>query len=100
MGFSNQGFLQSGVLTVRGSYKQGFLQSGVYISVSYMTGLCLDIDIDRCSSGRCPDVDLDRCSLHIFYFNRSYTKCSLAYYIAFTYIILQHLQQIYSQASN
>ena len=49
----NQGFLQSGILTIRGSYNQGsynqgFLQSGVCISVSYMTHLCTVIDIDRC----------------------------------------------------
>ena len=40
--------IQSGVLTIRGSYNQGFLQSGVCISVSYMTHLCPVIDIDRC----------------------------------------------------
>ena len=43
------GVLQSGVLTIRSSYNQEFLQSGVYISVSYMTRLCLVIYIDRCS---------------------------------------------------
>ena len=48
-GSCNQGFLQSGVLTIRSSYNQEFLQSGVYISVSYMTRLCLVIYIDRCS---------------------------------------------------
>ena len=31
------------------SYIQGFSNSGVHISVSYMTGLCPDFDIDRCS---------------------------------------------------
>ena len=43
------GVLHSGVLTIRSSYNQELLQSGVYISVSYMTRLCLVIDIDRCS---------------------------------------------------
>ena len=72
-GSYNQGYLQSGVLTIRGSYNQGFLlsgflrsevltikgsydqrflrsgalQSGVQINVSYMTSLCADVDIDR-----------------------------------------------------
>ena len=63
-GFLQSGVLQSGVLTIsgltirglaiRGSYNQEFLQSGVLtirglISVSYITRLCLVIDIDRCS---------------------------------------------------
>ena len=54
------------------SYIQGFSNSGVHISVSYMTGLCPDFDIDRCSlhsgvqinvsymTGLWPDVDTDR----------------------------------------
>ena len=33
----------------QGSYTQGFSYSGVYISVSYMTSPCIDVDIDRCS---------------------------------------------------
>ena len=79
------GVLHSRVLTIRGlkfggSHHQGFLQSrGSYnqgsciqefISVSHMTGLC--IDVDRCSlhsgvqisvsymTGLCQDVDIDR----------------------------------------
>ena len=48
----DQGFLQSGVLTIRGSYNQGsynqgFLRSGVQINVSYITSLCPDVDNDR-----------------------------------------------------
>ena len=62
--------MQSGVL------QSGFLQSGVYISVSHMTALCSDIDIDPCSlhsgvqinvsytTGLCPDTDIDCCFLH------------------------------------
>ena len=54
------------------SYIQGFSNSGVHISVSYMTGLCPDFDIDRCSlhsgvqinvsymTGLWPDVDTNR----------------------------------------
>ena len=45
-GSYNQGFLRSGVLTIRGSYNQGFLQSGVQMNVYYMTSLCPDVDID------------------------------------------------------
>ena len=56
----------------QGSYIQGFLYSGVYISVSYMTVPCTDVDIDRCSlhsgvqinvsymTGPWPDVVIDR----------------------------------------
>ena len=51
-GSYDQRFLQSRVLTIRGSYdkgpyNQGFLQLGVQINVSYMTSLCADVDIDR-----------------------------------------------------
>ena len=56
----------------QGSYIQGFSYSGVYISVSYMTVPCTDVDIDRCSlhsgvqinvsymTGPWPDVVIDR----------------------------------------
>ena len=66
-GFLQSGVLQPGVLTSKGSYNQGFLQSGACISVSYMTGL--DVDIDQCSlhiqgfkstwTGLCPDIYID-----------------------------------------
>ena len=51
-GFLLSGFLRSEVLTIKGSYdkgpyNQGFLQLGVQINVSYMTSLCADVDIDR-----------------------------------------------------
>ena len=85
MFFLHPGVLHSRVLTIRGlkfggSHHQGFLQSGgsynqgsyiqEFISVSHMTGLC--IDVDRCSlhsgvqisvsymTGLCQDVDIDR----------------------------------------
>ena len=32
---------------IRGSYDKRFLRSGIQISVSYMTFLCTDVDIDR-----------------------------------------------------
>ena len=66
-GSYDQGFLQSGDLTIRGlttrgsydqgSYNQGFLLSGVQINVSYMTSLCPDVDIDLkiLRSGVCVD---------------------------------------------
>ena len=67
-GSYNQGFLRSGVLTIRGSYDQGFLQSGVLTirgsnELVYMTSLCPDVDIDRkiLRSG----VRVDRKLLHL-----------------------------------
>ena len=61
-GSYDQRFLQSRVLTIRGSYdqgpyNQGFLQLGVQINLSYMTSLCADVDIDRkiLRSGVCVD---------------------------------------------
>ena len=62
-GSYDQGFLRSGVLTIRGSYDQGFLQSGVQMNLCCMTSLCPDVDIDRkiLRSG----VRLDRKLLHL-----------------------------------
>ena len=62
-GSYDQGFLRSGVFTIRGSYDQGFSQSGVQINVYYMTSLCPDVDIDRkiLLSG----VGVDRKFLHL-----------------------------------
>ena len=58
-----QGFLQSGVLTARGSYNQGFLQSGVLtIRGSYDQGFLqsgVQINMSYWTS-LCPDVDNDR----------------------------------------
>ena len=89
-GFLQSWVLQPGVLTIKASQNQGFLQSGACISVSYMTGLCPDVDIDHCSlqsgvqinvcymTGLCPDVDIDHCSLHTgvqINMNRSLPSC-------------------------
>ena len=85
MFFLHPGVLHSRVLTIRGlkfggSHHQGFLQSGgsynqgsyiqEFISVSHMTGLCIDVDRFSLHSGvqisvsymtgLCQDVDIDR----------------------------------------
>ena len=58
-----RGFLQSGALTIRGSYNQGFLQSGVLtIRGSYDQGFLqsgVQINMSYLTS-LCPDVDNDR----------------------------------------
>ena len=69
-----RGFSSSGVLTIKGFLQSGVLHSGVYISVSHdrICDIYLCIDVDRCSlhsgvqisvsymTGLCQDVDIDR----------------------------------------
>ena len=57
-GFLQSGVLQPGVLTSKGSYNQGFLQSGACNSVSYMTGL--DVDIDQYSLHTGVQINVNR----------------------------------------